>query len=492
MRSWRTWMLVAIFLGAIFLFSLNQLKEFDAWFHLKTGEYIVKNFTIPTQDIFSYTAAGRPWVMHSWLAEVIFYLIYLVGGLGGLIIFVALVSAATYYLVVRLALKLGANLYVTLLVLFFPAYMTQELWVPRPQIFSYLFLVLLVFLLESFLANRSRRLAVAIPILFLLWGNIHASVILGLAVLIWYAFFDRRLWPSIAAAVAVSFLNPNTYKIFTYSLVIREVVKTLRVEEWYSILYYIDRWGVRVFMAMMFLTATLIFGRFLATQPNKIHYRLAGLFFGIAVLPFISIRHVGFFPLVVVPMAALALSELAWVKNLLEKISDKAKVIVLAATGALLMAAGALYVPKEAVNDQFLPVKALDFVKAQGIKGPLFNLYNEGGYLIWRLWPEEKVFIDGRSEVYAGEPLQDILKIVNLRGDWKRLIDEKYKINYFLLPYRPPLTGLAGNMMRVLTRHGFKVVYWDDAHVILLRDAPQNKAIIEKYAVDLEKLSKAL
>lgn len=485
-------MLVAIFLGAIFLFSLNQLKEFDAWFHLKTGEYIVKNFTIPTHDIFSYTAAGRPWVTHSWLAEIIFYLIYLVGGLGGLITFAALIAAVAYYLVVRLALKLGANLYVTLLVVFFPAYMTQEFWVPRPQIFSYLFLVLLVFLLESFLANRSRRLAIAIPILFLLWANIHASVILGLVVLSWYAFFDRRLWSSVAAAAVVSFLNPNTYKIFTYPLVIREVVKALKVEEWYSILYYLDRWGIRIFMIMMFLAAALIFGRFLAAQPNKIHYRLAGLFFGIAVLPFISIRHTAFFPLVAVPVAALALSELALIKNLLEKISDKAKVIVLAVAGMLFLTAGALYVPREAINDQVLPVKAVAFVKAQGIKGPLFNLYNEGGYLIWRLWPEEKVFIDGRSEVYAGEPLQDILKIVNLRGDWKRLVDEKYKINYFLLPYRPPLTGLAGNMLRVLTRHGFKLVYWDDAHVILLRDALLNKAIIAKHAIDLEKFSKRL
>jgi hypothetical protein len=470
--------LLLIFLAAIFLFSFNQLQEFDAWFHLKTGEYIVKNFTIPTTDIFSYTAAGKPWITHSWLAEAIFYGIYLIGGLFGLAAFAALMAALTYYLVIRLALKLGANFYAALFIAFFPAYLTQALWVPRPQIFSYLFLVLLLSLLESS-AMRPRWQILSIIFLILLWANTHASVILGLAVLVFYALWQKRFIIPAAAGAVISFLNPNTYKIFTYQFAVLETVRALRVEEWYSILYFIDRLGAQVFLGM--LIALAIFVVIVFRRP-----KWTLLFLGVSILPFISIRHVGFFPLVAVPIVSLGFSELKIIKNLLEKIRPGLIQLVFFLSGTVLVLAGVLYLPKSIVNEETLPVKAADFIERENIQGPMFNLYNEGGYLIWRLWPKQRVFMDGRSEVYGGEPLRDILTIVNLRYGWQNLVDEKYKINYFILPYRPPFFTLTGDLMRALTRRGFKTVYWDDAHVILLRDAPLNQEIIAKY-VTIEK-----
>lgn len=147
--------------------------------------------------------------------------------------------------------------------------------------------------------------------------------------------------------------------------------------------------------------------------------------------------------------------------------------IVIPATG---------FAKKPLIDGRLLPVGAVDFIKSENIQGTMFNDASQGGYLIWRLWPEEKVFIDGRSEVYLGAPIEDFLAIMRTAPGWESLVNDKYKINYFILWYREPLYALVGNLFaKLATQMNFRLVYWDDAAIILLRDAPENRPVIEKY-----------
>ena len=481
-----------LYLGGIFLWSLNQLREFDAWYHLKTGEYILKNLTIPRHDIFSYTATGAEWVTHSWLAEIFFYFVYSVGGLATLLGIVALFSAITYCLVLALAKRFGANTYVILFLLFtLPFFRVFPLWIPRPQIFSYFFIILEILLIEQYLKTKSRKYLFFAPVIFLFWANIHASVVLGLLVLLGYVFFDKKIIFPALASVALSFLNPNTYKIFTYQFEIREVAKSLQVREWFSILVYWNNPGTILFFGILALANLFFFWVYFRSRTAE-NLRLFGLSLGFSLMPFVSARHIAFFPLVVFPILAAKISNLPKAKELMEKISAEKIRVVCILFGIIFILGAFLRMPKELVNAEVLPVRAADFIEANRIKGPLFNMYNEGGYLIWRFWPEEKVFIDGRSEVYRGAPVKDYLSIATLREDWKILVDEKYKINYALFSYRydAVLTEQVFKIMRAFLDGGFKMVYLDDAHIILLRDTETNKAVIKKFAIDPAELAR--
>lgn len=481
-----------LYLGGIFLWSFNQLREFDAWYHLKTGEYILKNLTIPRHDIFSYTASGAEWVTHSWLAEVFFYFVYSVGGFVALAAIAALFSVITYCLVLVLARRFGADTYVMLFLLFtLPFFRVFPLWIPRPQIFSYFFIVLEILFIEQYLKTKNGKYLLFIPIIFLFWANIHASVVLGLAVLFGYIIFEKKLILPALASIALSFLNPNTYKVFTYQFEIREVAESLHVREWFSVLVYWNNPGTLFFFGI--LAAVNIFFLWLYFKSRTAeNLRLFGLVLGFSLLPFLSARHIAFFPLVVFPFLAAKLSSLPQARGLMEKISAGKLRVVCGLLGAVFILGAFLRMPKELVNIEILPVRAADFIGANKITGPLFNMYNEGGYLIWRFWPEEKVFIDGRSEVYRGTPAKDYLSIASLHGDWKMLVNEKYKINYALFSYRydAALTEQVFRIIRAFLDEGFKMVYLDDAHIVLLRDTEANKAVIKKFAIDPAELRK--
>lgn len=136
-------------LGLVFLFCVRSIVDFDVWYHLKAGEYNFSNLTVLRHDVFSFSAQGAEWISHSWLAEVIFYLVYaFAGGIWGLVFFSALMAVLVYFIVLRTAEVRGAPPFFSALLVLPLGYLTFELFVPRPQIFSYLFLVLLIYLLE--------------------------------------------------------------------------------------------------------------------------------------------------------------------------------------------------------------------------------------------------------------------------------------------------------------------------------------------------------
>lgn len=179
--------LLILFLLIIGFFTLRTISDNDVFYHLKTGQYILETQSIPTSDIFSFTAYGNRWVSHEWLSALIFFLIYKVfGGILGIIIFSALVCISTYYLAIKMALRKGANLYFILALIFPIAFLTLELWIPRPQIFSYFFVVFLIFLLERVRSGSNKKILYFIPLIFLIWANLHASVVLGLGILLFY------------------------------------------------------------------------------------------------------------------------------------------------------------------------------------------------------------------------------------------------------------------------------------------------------------------
>ncbi len=482
-------LLLILFLGLIFLYSVNQLKESDAFYHLKTGQFIWETKSIPLADIFSYTALGRQWVTHEWLAEVIFYLVQKLTGFWGLLSFAGLIALLVYFFILRLALKKGADFNLTLILLFGLGYLTFKFFIPRPQIFAYLAFVILIYLLESYREEPKKKYLWLILFDIWFWANVNASFILGLVILVFYVAAElfksktipRNLLIAAGAAILVSFINPNTYKIFIYSLYVGPAAEALRVLEWKSIIYFWRETEPLVFLIEMALTNVFLVWWFYFRKQTR-DMAWLGLVIGVSILPFISIRHYGFWP-----MAAIAPLAVAASGALKEKLKDfpwqrlYAPVLIL---GFIFLIVRYFTFPSSYVNEYQLPVAAANFIEANHLKGPLFNLYNEGGYLIWRLWPKEKVFIDGRSEVFGSEQIRELFTIVGALPGWEKLVDEKYKINYFILAYWPEsLAKSIQPLVLNLVKKDWQLVFWDDAAIIFARHNEENQTLIEKYAL---------
>jgi hypothetical protein len=517
-------LLLTLFLGLIFLYSFNQLKESDAFYHLKTGQFIWEAKTIPHSDIFSYTALGSPWVTHEWLAEVIFYLVQNLTGFWGLLGFTAFIAFLVYFFIFRLALKKGAEFNLTLILLFGLGYFTFKFFIPRPQIFAYLAFVILIYLLESYRQKPKSKYLWLILFDIWFWVNINASFILGLVVIAFYAIAEwlksktipKNLLIATGAATLISFINPNTYKIFLYSLYVKPAAETLKILEWKSIIYSWRETEPLIFLIEMALAGAFLIWWFYFRKQSQDMVWL-GLVMGISILPFISLRHYVFWPMAAIAPLAVAVSgvlkeklkDFPWQrlypvtpvtkdgaleeKSLIGHPSLSQRVKYLGCNGVyvpvltlglIFLIARYLSFPRSYINDYQLPVAAADFIGANYLRGPLFNLYNEGGYLIWRFWPKEKIFIDGRSEVFGPTQLDEFFTVVGSLPGWEKLVDEKYKINYFILAYWPQsLSKSIQPLILNLVSKNWQLVFWDDAALVFARPDKENQPLIEKYSL---------
>ena len=492
----RTFVIIAaIFLVAVFLLTLKPLADYDTGYHLRTGEYVVTHKTVPLYDIFSYTASGARWIAHYWLSDVIFYEVDHVFGDWGLIVFVSLVAMLTYFIILKLTWEKIGKRILPLILFFIFSYLTLELWVVRPQIFTYLITALLIYVLERWRKSKNNKLLYFLVPMFILWANMHAGVILGFAIIGLYAaqfclanWRNKRLFIKPLAVFFISILatllNPNGYKTIIYGWIIAPVVKQMRVTEWESIFDYMQKWQAKVFL--VFLVATLIFVWWAVLRKKKKFMEMdwisLGLVTGAAIMPLISIRHVAFFPIFSLPVVSLYLSDFFDEKGIiLERVLFAIPLTVL--IGLVLIAGPAIRLPKmPAILMPPLPVGAADFIKENNIPGPMFNPEHYGGYLIWKLWPEYKVFSDGRSEIYAGVPNNDYNTVLYQQKGWENLVNDKYKINFIVMTY-PEFANDAGlALVKGIHKLGFVTVYYDDTALVFVRDSAENKNVVDKFA----------
>jgi hypothetical protein len=121
-----------------------------------------------------------------------------------------------------------------------------------------------------------------------------------------------------------------------------------------------------------------------------------------------------------------------------------------------------------------IPVKAVNFISNEALPGNIFNTYHFGGYLIYRLYQNYRVFIDGRVDMYGEDFFKDYYKIISVQEGWKAAFD-KYPIDYVLTDKNEPLSQL-------LQLHDeFKLIYEDKFNAILVRNQPAYAKVIEKY-----------
>ncbi|HEX8651846.1 MAG TPA: hypothetical protein VF708_13485 [Pyrinomonadaceae bacterium] len=446
-------LLVFVLLLILFMGGARNVFDPDFWWHLKTGQHIVDTGTIPHTDIFSTVFFGREWVTHEWLSEAIIYLIHRSLGVAGLVVTFALVVVAALWLAYRRCAQRVGHPGVACFALILGALAAGSTWGARPQMFSFLFASIYISVLANYYAGerRGRDIWWLVP-LIILWVNMHAGFALGLVLIVltimamaldhWLVESEpsASLWPRlrplcfllVACTLAVS-LNPSGARIYLYPF------ETLTSQ---AMMKYIQEWFSPDFHKLMFLPlAVLLLATFAALALSKKRVRPGELLLlsATAYASLRSARNIPFFALVAMPL--LAEHSWNWINSqpwgrwltLPEKREEGASVALKIALNVLLLivipvslcvlrvtSVVASQADSEAEN---FPVAAVEFVRKNQLPQPVFNEYAWGGYLIWKLYPDYRVYIDGRADVYGDRFLEEFLKTHDGISNWRAPLD---------------------------------------------------------------------
>lgn len=455
----------------------------DLWWHLRTGQEIVATHHVLHRDIFSYTRFGQPWIAHEWLSEVLIYLLFRAAGWAGLIVTFALVIAATFFLLYR---QCAGRPYLAGLVVALGAVATIPSWGVRPQMLSLLLATIFLGMLRKAERAGPERLHFLwwMPALLLLWVNLHGGFLLGPALIAltlvgWSAeaWLGLRPWPEastrlrqlgavMVACLAVVPLNPNGLQIYRYPF------ETLESR---TMMQYIAEWASPNFHSpdfKPFLLVLLLAWAAVAVSRKRLPPTQILLLSATACAGLTSGRHIPIFILVAVPIIAESLADLAqqhhWFSLMTEsQVSPPgpkllANLILLLAVSAFVAVRFSQVISAQAASEaRYLPEAATEFIARQNLPGPVFNNYDWGGYFIARLYPQYRVFIDGRADLY-GKLMDTFIDTAHAQGDWRRPLEE-YRVRTVVLP---PTSGLAG-VLRL--DHNWKNAFEDKQAVVFVR-----------------------
>ena len=375
-----SWIKYGIVFSIFFLVCLKTLDPDFGW-HLSAGNYIRSN-GIPSHDIFTYTAKNFSWIDHEWLNDIIVSIIYKYGNYFALsVLFAVLWSSALF--VNNKTKNLAVLLVGTLAVLPFAGI--------RPVTWTILFLPLLMRMSVS----KNKYLHMAIPLLFLLWANIHGGFIIGLAYLGYLVVTERNIYwvRTLFLSVLLTFVNPYGPNLY------QEIARTVFDS---SLHHQIDEW--RSFYVPLSVTLYLFFwmtGFWMFFNRKIKNYFSFDILIGLTAVS--STRNWPLF--VIVSINRVNDSAERIYHSLPKKISPGGKKILAVFALGILILVGFI------IKDGFFPIQSkfaiypvdqVKYLNKNGCKGNLFNSYDYGGYIIWKL-PNIPVFIDGRMPSWRGQ-----------------------------------------------------------------------------------------
>ncbi|MEO8594387.1 MAG: hypothetical protein ABI759_13805 [Candidatus Solibacter sp.] len=469
-------------LSALVLFGVfsRDIYDSDFWWHLRSGQYIVEQHKLPSPDPMSWTtplardaypgeARTRQFnLTMEWLSQVAFYAIWKVGGSAAIVAARALSLTALCALIGLLAWRRRGSLYAALLAAFATAALARNFALDRPYQASYLAIGITLAILEY--RSEYRRLLWLLPPLFLIWANCHAGFFLGWVVLgawctegLLQRRFDRELWTCSGLAVLASGVNPNGFLIVPTLLNYRGSFLISRLNEW----AHPTLWPPSVFSVLLFGAAlVLLWAR---RRVRMADWLLFAAFALAAITAQRNIILVGILaPILIAAYLPGKFRTPSWIPYLL---------------GALLtlglgagIARGSFF-QLHAAEWKF-PKGAADFLLAHHITQPMFNTYEYGGYLIWRLWPAQRTFIDGRA--LSESVFQDYARILYNHDSSdgqpaaEALLD-RYGVQVIVMNTFEPIAGTIYVLAPALAdpaQSTWKLVYNDPQAVIFMRTPP--------------------
>jgi hypothetical protein len=448
------------------------LGDGDTGWHIRTGEWILNHRTVPTEDLFSFTKPHQTWFAWEWGWDLLFAAIHKFWGLGGVafvnVILLGLVAVLLYKLVVRTAHNELIGFAVTAVAICG----SSIHWLARPHLISWIFFLVFLHLIQDAQAGKTKRL-LWLPVLMLLWVNLHGGFFLGIVLVVstaigeaaeafWFqscSLFDiyRRCRPFMCCSIAcaaVTFVNPYTWHLHSHVLKYLTNAKLLdNIQEFQSASFHSPT--AIYFEIMLVLGCAAGFWLLKSGKVTQPLYILCWTH-----LALFSGRNIPFFLMVTAPAIALLLREtLAWLRSArgigaiaatieeicreIQPFEHVRRIHLTSVAGLLLLAvlfASAQKGFEAQFNPELFPSQALSVVRASSARHIL--TYDQwGDYVIYQLYPAKQVFMDGRSDFYGYDLLSVGQHIIGARYDWKKEL-HRFAVDMVIVKPDAPLSTL--------------------------------------------------
>lgn len=508
--------LCAVAMGYALFAGLHTVTDYDVFWQLATGRWIAQNHRIPSVDVLSYTAQGQPWI-YPVGSELLLYAIFLMGGYTLL----SWLGATACIASVALLLQPGKLATAMLAIVAVPLIAARTS--PRAEMFSVvLFAAFLPLLWQQYETGRAKLWL--LPILMLAWVNLHLGFVSGLALIGGYLLLEvlqllwpsernaalqrlRRAWPWLLTTCLATLVNPWGWGI--YQALLRQeaamAAHSQSISEWASVPM---NWTAATstlslrnpnatFLVLLLIVAFAVACAICRRQPGA-----AVLLVGSA---FLGVRHIrlqGLFAVVVVVIAGAVFA--SFFDSLQSRIADvriwslpaMASVcflVVLACVRCVDLVTNRTYLAATKIASfgtglsWWFPEKAADFILRENIPGRIFNDYNEGGFVAWRLGPKYQDYIDGRAIPFGPELLKHTNELMQSPPDsplW-RSEAEKSDINTIIVPLgRYDALQFFPALPQFCSSDTWRPVYLDEVSAVFVRRQPETGALIQRSQVD--------
>lgn len=503
--------LIAILVIFIILIAQNtNLAAVDLGRHIKNGEMIINgDWSVLNTNFYSFTNQNYPFINHHWLSGIIFYLLQQIGGMSlvSLLFIITMLSSFLifFYLAYRQA-DWEWSLLISIIVL--PVIVSRA--EVRPEAFSYLLFAIFYYLLwQAEQKENFAKILWLLPLLMLLWVNLHVFFFLGFLVIL--AFWLKKLvllWQTKKSEYRqqlilltktgllcglVIFINPATWqgaflpfnmmRSYGYQILENQSVWFLDRLNIYPPNLYFKIALVITLLSWLINTYYCIKKKTLPDITNLIIWLFVTI---------VSLYMVRNFPLFGLFSLFVTATNIRWFKWPYQNSKTGLLITLFIGIFILLILQGCNYdfwqAKKQNIGLGLQPNvnKAAEFFQEQHIAGPIFNNYDIGSYLIYHLIPQEKVFVDNRPEAYPVKffteeyvPMQDNEKV------WQEQL-KKYNFNCIFFN-RNDLTPWAQKFLIARIQDvNWAPIFVDDYNIIFIRNVESNKNIIDQYRLPQE------
>jgi hypothetical protein len=476
--------------------------------HFLLGKMILESGSIPKTNLFSYTYPDFPFINTHWLSEVIFYLIFQGSGYFGLFLLFLTCILLAFGIVYVYTLRRSHLLAISFVSLFALRILFERTDL-RPEMFSFVLCSIFVTMLYRYREKASKLIFFLIP-LQLLWVNLHIYFVIGILLVFLFLIDEvirkrthlynkqtKLLFLIFLLVCGVSLINPNGINGASYPLRVLENYG-YTIEENQSIFLLqslgFNKPALPYFQLTIFLMGATLLLSFRKTKP--IDWLL---FFVFSYLGITQVRNLSLFALVmIVPFATNLTFVMQKIKALATDLTTKQSRLL---TTSLILGLFVMYlwqIPTVAAvrgigySVDESAKKAVDFIEQNKIKGPIFNNFDIGSYLIYRLYPEEKVFIDGRPEAYPATFIQQLYIPMQQDPSSFKAVDARYTFNMIFFSHTDQTPWATQFLTTIIRDPAWQIVYFDEFAIILLKDTPENKGIITQHKKTLEDLAQPL
>ncbi|MGB9812435.1 MAG: hypothetical protein ACPLRZ_11585 [Thermovenabulum sp.] len=408
--------------------SYNEIIANDTLWHIKSGEWMIKNKAIIKKDVFSWTARGIKWTAHSWLYDIIIYVLYKYSSFAGPIIFTLILGAIYGYLLI---VNHSNNFYMLITSYINYIIVLKYLWTIRPHtVAGVLFIFLLYILTEGKLKDGSCIKGILIFVYFVLWANMHSSVSIGIFVITIYVIFCKADWKHLIFSIIGTVITPQFTGIFRYSYAASSNADIINnINEWHSPDFHN--------ILFIYIAVTSIINLIIkAKEDSKITE--AEIIMTANLLLFLkSLRHM----LMLVPVISMYSVDITRTFAIINKdnlIMIKryspliTMVIMITMLLTMILGCNANQVITNIITGDILSqqteAKVAQYILENKLTENIFNDYLLGDYFLWYGIP---VFIDSRADMYIfnkKEIWDDFMALRNITTAEPEKIIEKHNI----------------------------------------------------------------